>query len=236
MKIAATSVGGLVRAEARERRQRHDFPGPSASVATAPRIERILLGGALVVTIGALSVTQARGAVNPEPDPYPSGATAPAPAPDPHPSATRSAPRVQPEPDPVARSSVPKTQRAPEPTLAPAPVPSTRSVTAEDESATVRPSTPQQRRTTPTRTQKPNSRATPAAKKQTRTAPPPTADRKAPEKKTTTVAAPAVAAAAASTRARPLALAGLALFALVLASSSLLYLVASNDRWGAKTR
>ena len=235
MQIAATSFGGLVRAEARERRQRHDFPGPSASVATAPRIERLLLGGALVVTIGALSVTQARGAVNPEPDPYPSGATAPAPAPDPHPSATGSAPKVQPKPDPVATSSVPKIQRAPAPTPAPAPVPSTRGVTAEDESD-VRSSTPQQRRTTPTRTQKPNSRATPAAKKQTRTAPPPTADNKAPKKTTTSVAAPAVAAAAASTHARTLALAGLALFALVLASSSLLYLVASNDRWGAKTR
>jgi hypothetical protein len=110
-------------------------------------------------------------------------------------------------------------------------------VTAQDESATVRSSTPQQRRTTPTRTQKPNPRATPAVKKQERPAPLPTADTKAPKKKrTTSVAAPAVAAAAASTHARPLALSGLALFALVLASSSLLYLVASNDRWGAKTR
>lgn len=233
MERAATSFGGLVQAEARERRQRHDFPGPSASVAAAPRTERLLLGGALVVAIGALFVPQAHGTVNPEPDPYPSGA----PAPDPHPSATSSTPRVQPEPDPVATSSVPKIQRAPEPTPAAAPVPSTRGVTAQDESATVRSSTPQQRRATPTRTQKPNSRATPAAKRQTRTAPPPTADKKAPKKKTTTtVAAPAVAAAAASTHARPLALAGLALFALVLASSSLLYLVASNDRWGAKTR
>lgn len=234
MERAATSFGGLVQAEARERRQRHDFPGPSASVAAAPRTERLLLGGALVVAIGALFVPQAHGTVNPEPDPYPSGA----PAPDPHPSATSSTPRVQPEPDPVATSSVPKIQRAPEPTPAAAPVSSTRGVTAQDESATVRSSTPQQRRATPTRTQKPNSRATPAAKRQTRTAPPPTADKKAPKKKitTTTVAAPTVAAAAASTHARPLALAGLALFALVLASSSLLYLVASNDRWGAKTR
>lgn len=235
MERAATSFGGLVQAEARERRQRHDFPGPSASVAAAPRTERLLLGGALVVAIGALFVPQAHGTVNPEPDPYPSGA----PAPDPHPSATSSTPRVQPEPDPVATSSVPKIQRAPEPTPAAAPVSSTRGVTAQDESATVRSSTTsEQRRTTPTRTQKPNSRATPAAKRQTRTAPPPTADKKAPKKKitTTTVAAPTVAAAAASTHARPLALAGLALFALVLASSSLLYLVASNDRWGAKTR
>ena len=138
MKRAATSFGGLVQAEARERRQRHDFPGPSASVAAAPRTERLLLGGALVVAIGALFVPQAHGTVNPEPDPYPSGA----PAPDPHPSATSSAPRVQPEPDPVATSSVPKIQRAPEPTPAAAPASSTRGVTAQDESATVRSSTP----------------------------------------------------------------------------------------------
>ena len=76
MKRAATSFGGLVQAEARERRQRHDFPGSSASVAAAPRTERLLLGGALVVAIGALFVPQAHGTVNPEPDPYPSGATA----------------------------------------------------------------------------------------------------------------------------------------------------------------
>ena len=210
---ATTSFGGLVRAEVRERLQRRNFRGPAVCVAAAPFRHRLLLGGALIVTIGALSATQARGAVTPEPDPFPSRATAPTPTPDPHPSATSSAPKVL---------------RAPEP----APTPSTPRVTAENESATIRSSTPEQRRTTPiTRKQEPDSRANrPATKKQTRTAPP----RAAPKKKTTSVAAPAVAAATASHSARPLALAGFALIALVLASCSLLYIVSRIDRWEAR--
>ena len=213
MKRATTSFGGLVRAEVRERLQRRGFRGPAVCVAAAPFPHRLLLGGALIVTIGALSATQARGAVTPEPDPFPSRATAPTPTPDPHPSATSSAPKVLPAPEP-------------------APMPSTPRVTAENESATVRSSTPEQRRTTPiTGKQEPDSRANrPATKKQARTAPP----RVAPKKKTTSVAAPAVAAATASHSARPLALAGLALIALVLASCSLLYIVSRIDRWEAR--
>jgi hypothetical protein len=234
MKREATSFGGLVRAEARERLQRRNFPGPAARVAPVPSSRRLLFGAALVATIGALSVPQGHGAVNPEPDPYPSRPSAPAPTPDPYASGTRSAPKIQPEPDRVATSSAPRVQRAPEPTTAPTPV-STPRVTAENESATARSST-EQRRTTPA-IRRPDTRANrPVTKKQARTAPPRATPKKAPKKTTTTVAAPAAAGAAASTNARPLALAGLALFALVLASSSLLYIAARNDGWGARAR
>jgi hypothetical protein len=57
--------------------------------------------------------------------------------------------------------------------------------------------------------------------------------RTTPEKKAKPVAAPEVPTIAVSTGKRPLALAGLALFALAVASGSLLYLVLPADAWRA---
>lgn len=209
----AASFGGLLRAKTRDV-PRHGYrPNRPVGVhAASISLRLLMLGGALLLAIGALSATQAYGAPKPAPDPYPSPATTPqAPTPDPYPSREISTPSVTPTP-------------APAPAPEPAPV---ASIPRSSSSETV---DQQPTRTTPQK-QEPERRATPTRKRvQTRAITP----RASTETKSKPVAAPVVAAVAASTSGRPLALGGLALLALVAASGSLLFHLARTDRREAR--
>lgn len=204
---------GLVRARTDEwLRRRSRSSGPVGVYAASSSLSLLVLGGALLLAIGALSATQAYGAPKPAPDPYPSPATTPqAPTPDPYPSREIPTPSVTPTP-------------APAPAPEPAPV---ASIPRSSSSETVE---QQPAKTTPQK-QEPERRANPTRKRvQTRAITPPPST----EKKSKPVAAPAVAAVAASTSGRPLALGGLALLALVAASGSLLFHLARTDRREAR--
>lgn len=205
------SFGGLLRARIGEFLRRGCRPNaPVGAYAASISLPLLVLGGALLLAIGALSATDAYGAPKPAPDPYPSPTTTPqAPTPDPYPSPDVSTPSVTPvpapAPTPASAASIPR---------------SSSSETVEQRPATT---TPQK--------QEPERRADRTRKRvQTRAITP----LAIVEKKSKPIAAPAVAAVAASTSGRPLALGGLALLALVAASGSLLFHLARADRREAR--
>jgi len=163
----------------------------------------LVLAWVLALTVGALGAAQASGA--PGPDPYrPSTATVQARAPD---------------PDPSARTSA----LTPVHTPSPEPAPVTSTPRSSSSGAVGREPT----RTTPQKHVS-ESRTNQKGVKEATASP-----RTTPEKKTKPIAAPEVATIAASTSGRHLALAGLALFALAVASGSLLYLLLPADAWKA---
>ena len=204
----AASFGGLVRAEMKQAAAVAILPakGP-VRVWAALLSVRLVLGWALVVTIGGLGAAQASGA--PGPDPYrPSTSTVQAPVPDPDPSAETSAPAqvhtLSPEPEPAPVTSTPRSS----------------SSGAVGQQPT---------RTTPQKHVPESGKNQVKGLKQATAAP-----RTTTEKKPKPIAAREPATIAASASGRPLALAGLALFVLAVASGSLLYLLLPADARGAE--
>jgi hypothetical protein len=176
---------------------------PVQASAALISVSRLLfvLGCALVVAMGALGAAQASGA--PRPDPYRPTTVQQAPAPD---------------PDPSAKTSAPALVHTPSPEPEPAPV-----------ASTPRSSSSGAVRRQPTRTT-PRKHVSASVTNQVKGLKKATASpRTAPEQRLGPIAAPEVTTTTASTSGRPLALAGLALFALAVASGSLLYVLLPAD-------
>jgi len=182
----------------------------------------LALGGAIAVTIGSLFASPARAA-SPAPDPFPVEATAPQPstssaarpAPDPYPS-TSSAPTPTPERAPAA----PTTARSSSTGISPRPTTKTKTQTPA-RTGKQQPTT-KARATTPRQTKAKTSTSTQ------------TTPRVIPRAEMPTRVATAPAPFAAALPEDLLVRGALALLALVLASSSLLYLVTRADGRSAK--
>lgn len=203
----AASFGGLLRARTGEVLRRDCRPDRPAGVhAATVSIQLLVLVGAVLLALGALSASRAYGAPTPEPDPYSAPTVTPrTPSPDPHPSGKASpaptpTPTPAPAPEPAPVASVPRTSS---------------SETVERSPET----------TTPSK-KAPESRVDPTKKRaQTRTVVP----LRSAGKTSKPVAGLAVPAVVASSSRRPLALGGLGLLALVAASGSLLFHLARSD-------
>lgn len=168
---------------------------------------RLAVGGALLTTIVALAATPALAAQNPAPDPFPSrtstaptpGAQPSTPAPDPAPSAARG---------------------------------SSSSTTPSSSSAAIQPDAAAPKQTPkplPAQTSPPAAPAAPPAPSGRVSSPSWTGSPLKGIGKRAALAAAAATSPAASTRGGPLLLSALALLALVLASGSLLHLLARAD-------
>jgi hypothetical protein len=206
----AASFGGLVRAMAGALLRRRSRPPGQALQRMALISLRVRVFVATTVLALAASVsTQAYGA--PEPDPYQPKTSSPGPpAPDPYPSAdSTGAPKAAPASRPSSSHSSPAT-------------------TTASQGSTSAAITTGSRSAGPPRRRKPLEGAHAAPPSSVPHFPPRT-----PERTRAKYSAPVVVAA--STGSGHLALGGLAVFALAVASGGLLILVSQADPWRART-
>ena len=183
---------------------------------------RLLLTGALLFGIIALSAAQTRAAQTPTPDPYRSPGAAPSvPAPDPYQSPAK------PKASPSTATSVPAPDPSP-PSASPKPTGNSKLVaTAPRTSGS---EVADSRQTTP-KAQKPKPSANQSGRNTTERVAAPRATR---EEKPEVAVAAAVAAVRDATSERALLLGGLALLTLVLASGSMLFLLIRSEGWEAR--
>jgi hypothetical protein len=222
-------AGGLVRGELFPLR-RGNRPIASASIPAVSAFSRLALSGALLTLIAALFAAHARAGEAQQPDPSPTSTRS---------SPASAQPSSRPIPDPAPPATGDSFSQAVEPRqAAPDPGPSQ---ARSSSSGAVQP-----RETQPETQPKAHTPSSPASRAG-RPAVPQTggghvsspSGRTVPrtrESKRPTLAVATGASATAPTSGRPLLLGALALMALVLASSSLLHLVARFEQEGRRTR